>query len=75
MVYLLVEGTYGLLWELMIVQEHFSKNTTINEKVNYQIFTSGLGPRYTFLINVNTGATWQLAEDSESDILFWTPLG
>ena len=42
-------------------------------RANYQIFTSGLALRFTFLINVNTGATWQLTEDSKTG-LYWDPL-
>lgn len=74
-VYLLVEGTYGLAWELMQVEEHILEDTKITGKVNYQVFTSGIGQKFTFLMNVNTGATWQLAEDTETGAIFWTFLG
>jgi hypothetical protein len=45
----------------------------IEGKVNYQLFASGLAMRFTYLINVNTGATWQLIETQEKDIL-WSPI-
>lgn len=72
-VYLLVEKKTELSWQLMVVQKHTQDKATPG-KVNYQIFTSGLGVRFTFLLNVNTGATWQLAEHPEYKELFWTAL-
>ena len=42
------------------------------KKVNYQVFTSDLAVRMTYLINVNTGASWQLAADEEGN--FWKAL-
>ena len=69
-VFLLVEGSNGLTWQLISSEEQSSDETTANQ-VNYQIFTSGLGVRMTFLINVNTGITWQLAEDTKSGNYFW----
>lgn len=44
------------------------------QKVNYQIFTSGIAARFTFLTNVNTGVTWQLSQDPETEVLFWALL-
>ena len=43
-------------------------------KVNFQLFISGLGIRYIFLLHIHTGTTWQLAEVSETKELFWLPL-
>ncbi|MCJ7446971.1 MAG: hypothetical protein MUO72_04710 [Bacteroidales bacterium] len=72
-VYLLVESGKKLSWQLMAVEKH-TQNKATPGKVNYQIFTSGLGVRFTFLLNVNTGATWQLAEHPEYKELFWSAL-
>ena len=69
-VFLLVEGSDGLTWQLIDAEEQVSDETTPNQ-VNYQLFTSGLGVRHTFLLNVNTGITWQLAEDIGSGEYFW----
>lgn len=68
-VFQLVEGDSGLLWQIMDkeTQEYDTKNPN---QVNYQFFTSGMGVRYTFLINVNTGITWQLTKKKNGD-LFW----
>lgn len=41
------------------------------DEVNYQLFVSGLGARHIYLINIHSGKTWQLAEDTESGITFW----
>jgi len=73
-VYLLVMSEKEeLTWQLMPTEEHF-QDMTLPDQVNYQVFISGLGPRSTFLMNVNTGATWQLTEDIETEILFWSVL-
>lgn len=43
-------------------------------KVNFQLFMSGLGIRYTFLLHVHSGRTWQLKRDIETDRLFWSSM-
>ena len=69
-VYQLVQGTKGLSWPLIASEKH--PDDKILEKVNYQVFTSDLAVRMTYLINVNTGASWQLAADEEGN--FWKAL-
>ena len=58
-------------------QEIYKKNHPLDKRtdgmVNYQIFTSGISFRFTFLINVNTGATWQLLETSQKELV-WLPI-
>ncbi len=71
-VFQLVTGIKGLSWELITAEKHSADETATN-KVNYQVFTSGLAVRMTYLINVNTGASWKLSEDSEIGI-FWKAL-
>lgn len=63
-----------LLWESILVLDNTKPDESTWDKVNFQLFTSGLGPRFTFLLNVNTGTTWQLMEDTESKVLFFSPL-
>jgi hypothetical protein len=72
-VFQLVKSESGLTWQIIEAEVQDFDEKKPNQ-VNYQIFTSGLGIRYTFLINVNTGITWQLTEDSESGDLFWSTL-
>lgn len=72
-VYLLVQSGKDLTWQLMYIEKQ--DNDVVKEnQVNYQIFTSGLGIKYTFLMNVNSGITWELAKDTESDELFWNKI-
>jgi hypothetical protein len=47
----------------------------------YQLFSSGIAARFTFLINTDTGKTWELAtskkrnkDGTEYDQIVWQPL-
>jgi hypothetical protein len=46
---------------------------------HFQLFTSGLAARYTFLMDTDTGRTWQVytsEEDAAADTeIVWRPLG
>src|SRR5438876_491374 len=55
------ENGGGLSWQKMPRQFHEGDKAQ-PAKVNYQLFTSGLAVKFTFLMNVQTGATWQLVE-------------
>ena len=66
-----VDSTTG--WQQIQRRPHRDADTRIAGRANYQIFTSGIAARYTFLINTTTGATWQLVEDPASG-WFWTPI-
>jgi len=48
-------------------------DTRVPGRANYQFFTSGVAIRFTFLMNVNTGTTWQLTENAKTG-LYWEPL-
>jgi hypothetical protein len=70
--YQLVKKANGdMTWQLMPQENHSGDIVRPSGKVNYQIFTSGLTLRDTFLININTGATWQLFHDPKEDEDFW----
>lgn len=60
-------GRFG--WQVMHRAEH-PLDKTIPGKVNYQIFSSALTAKATFLVNVNTGASWVLTEDRKQE-LWW----
>jgi len=64
-----------LFWAKLKRIEHSEDDLSLSNihKVNYQFFTSGIGIRYTFLISINTGATWQLVIDKNDDYL-WEPM-
>ena len=70
---LVLQDDSTLTWQAIQKLPHPLTDTTIPGRANYQVFTSGIARRYTFLINVNTGATWQLSEDPNQGI-FWLPL-
>ncbi len=57
---------------LNLAYEKVSK--IISDQVNFQLFISGSGMRYTFLLHIHTGKTWQLAQDIETEQLFWSAI-
>lgn len=61
-----------LTWERISRLDHPAGDPQVPAAVNYQLFISGLGIRYTFLMNVNNGATWQVVTD-KNDVLVWQP--
>lgn len=60
------------VWQEIPRRKHFL-DRRVEGKVNYELFTSGLAMRFTYLMNVNTGATWQLIETQEKDLV-WSPV-
>ena len=67
----LVSGKSGnLVWEKMKVLPH---PKAINlAKPHFQIFVSSLAPQLTFLLDTESGATWQI--DSRTDGVVWQPI-
>lgn len=61
------DNTYT--WQL-IERETSITDIQKQDSINYQLFSSGLGIRYTFLLNTNSGLTWKLVKD-ENDIYFF----
>ena len=50
-------------------------------RARYQLFTSGIAARFTFLIDTDTGTTWQLTttkeklpDGTEQEVYSWQPL-
>lgn len=56
-------------WQL-IEKEASKIDIQKQDSINYQLFSSGLGIRFTFLLNTNSGLTWKLVKD-EKDIYFF----
>ena len=59
--------------EKMIKDVAFN-NPIFPDKINYQLYMSGISIKYTFLINVNSGVIWQLVEDDsdkKNPLLWW----
>lgn len=71
-VYQLVTNKNGdFTWELMDRDSNAANTIIVPGKVNYQIFTSGLAAKFTILMNVNSGASWLLTEDTKTKTSFW----
>jgi hypothetical protein len=63
-----------VVWQPMIRLPHREPDVRSANRANYQVFTSGHGLTFTFMINSNTGATWQLKEDPKQG-WYWDPIG
>lgn len=64
----------GLAWENIPVKG-LPKPTTPS-RVRYQLFTSGIAARHTFLINIETSKTWYIVntkDEKGNEILAWEP--
>jgi hypothetical protein len=49
-------------------------DSTADGRPNYQLFLSTIAMRFTYLININTGATWELVEDPQTTEDFFSPI-
>ena len=58
-----------MTWEY-IQKEKSTKDIQKQDVINYQLFSSGLGIRYTFLLNTNSGLTWQLVKEENETLYF-----
>jgi hypothetical protein len=54
----------GVTWEPMFVSGQ--PRCTPDGKIRYQLFSSGLAARHTFLMNTENGRTWQLQSSKDS---------
>jgi hypothetical protein len=64
-----------LIWEPMSVVKLPSCNN--DGKIRYQMFLSGLAARHTFLMNTDTGKTWQIrsfTNKNGNEDTAWFPL-
>lgn len=63
-----------LTWEDMFVSG--LPKVPIDAKVRYQLFSSGLAAKHTFLLNVDNGQTWVLTtlkDEKLGDTTMWLP--
>ena len=63
----------GVTWQSMLVVG--LPKCQSDSKIRYQLFTSGLAARHTFLVNTENGKTWQIRtikdnQDTESSAWF-----
>jgi hypothetical protein len=62
-----------LTWQVIPRLEHSVKDPQLPGRVNYQLFLSGIANRHTYLLNTNSGATWQLVLTRDNDLV-WSPI-
>jgi hypothetical protein len=55
----------GTAWDQMLILGQ--PKCQVDGKVRYQLFTSGIAARHTFLMNTETGKTWQLGSAKGKD--------
>jgi hypothetical protein len=63
----------SLTWQRIDLSPHSGDVGQNKGKVNYQLFLSGLAMRFTFLMNIRSGAVWQLVTTSTDDLI-WEPI-
>jgi hypothetical protein len=71
---LVITKTDELTWEMMAILE--LPKCVADGKIRYQVFSSGLAARHTFLINTDTGKTWQIKSTKDTqgnELLMWFP--
>lgn len=61
-------------WQKLRRQPHSTPDTQNDNATNYTLFLSTLAMKFTYLMNVNTGATWQLVQDPQSEENFFSPI-
>ena len=71
-------STEDLVWQPMLVVGLAQTRDTSNEG-RYQLFLSGISNRFAFLIDTDSGRTWQLQSTKDSktneEELDWMPIG
>jgi hypothetical protein len=61
-------------WQKLSRQPHSTPDTQFDNTNNYILFLSPLAMRFTYLMNVNTGATWQLVQDPQTEENFFSSI-
>lgn len=69
-VYMLVKrDDDSFTWDLLL-RDPSDNDKQFDNKINYQLYMSGIAVRFCYLLNTNTGITWQLVK-SKDDTLFF----
>ena len=61
-------------WQLLRKYGHENADAQVLGHKNYELFTSTIAMKFTYLINVNTGSTWQLVQDPNSDEIYFSAI-
>jgi hypothetical protein len=59
----------SLTWQF-VDKEKNNKDIQKQGLINYQLFSSGIAMRHTYLLNTNTGLVWQLVTDEDGILYF-----
>jgi hypothetical protein len=54
-------------WQFLRQLGNNNNNNIVKGQRNYELFLSSIAMRFTYLINLNTGATWQLVQDPNTE--------
>lgn len=74
-VYQLIQKSDGdLTWDKLLRLAHQDDKNQKEGAANYQLFLSGIRMSHTFLMNVRSGATWELLKDPKTTQIYWSPL-
>lgn len=49
-----------------------TNDVTPQTQINYQLFVGGFSINDIFLLNINTGETWYIFQDTETEMLFFS---
>lgn len=71
---LVVNKEKKLCWEQLYKGSTSYYDTKNEGKNNYLIFMGGVAAKDMFLLNVNTGACWQLVEDLSDGSYWWSSM-
>jgi hypothetical protein len=74
-VYQMIQKADGdLTWDKLLRLPHSDDKGQKDGAANYQLFLSGFQMRHTFLMNVRSGATWEILEDPKTKQIYWGPI-
>lgn len=71
---LVVDRSNNETWELLKRTGNYDNDNQVSGQRNYEIFLSTIAMRFTYLINLNTGATWQLVQDPNTEENFFSAI-
>lgn len=71
---MVVDSNNKLCWEKLYKGAALELDTKNEGKNNYIIFMGGFATKDMFLMNVNTGACWQLVNDTSDNSNLWSPM-
>lgn len=71
---LVVDANDNESWQQLSRKGNVNNDITVEGQRNYEIFLSTIAMKFTYLINLNTGATWQLVQDPDTEEIFFSPI-